>query len=96
MTTYTVLADGKTRSTAELDARFEDAQNMPTKDACGRPNDLLLAQQAEAFGNAFSALHRDFGEGNGSAGEWFATAAKYYEKHAQTMMEIARSHWRRN
>ena len=94
MPIYTVLPDGHTRSTSDLDAKFEDAKNMPTKDACGRPCNLLLAQQAEALGNAFAARHRDFGDGNGMSGEWFYKAANYYKQHAENMMEAARRCWR--
>ena len=93
MTTYTITDNG-TRSTSRLDAMLEDAKEMKTVDACGRPSTILLAEQAKAFGNAFEMRHREFGDGNGMAGEWFHKAANYYKQHADEMMETARRCWK--
>lgn len=93
MTTYTTEPNGSP-STARLDAMFEDAKEMKTVDSCGRPSTILLAEQAKAFGNAFEMRHRDFGDGNGMAGEWFYRAANYYKQYAEEMMEQARRCWK--
>ena len=95
MPIYTVLPDGETRSTSDLDAKFEDARNTRTTDAFVKPCELLLAQQAEAIANAFSARHRDFGDGNNSAGEWYMKASKHYAQHSESLKEQARSSWRK-
>lgn len=89
----TLLADGKTRSTSQLDMMFEDAREMPTTDAFGNPDCLLLAKQAEAFGRCFEAWNREFGEGSGSAGSWYSKAAGYYKEHAEIMTRCANTMW---
>ena len=93
MTIFTVRPDGQTPSTSDLDARFAEVDEMKTKDAFGRPDTFLLAQQAEARANAFEMYNRQFGEGGGMAGEWFARAARLYSEHAESMMMQARRSW---
>lgn len=92
---FTTLADGVTRSTSELDLRFEEAQKMKTTDAFGRPHPLLQAQQAEALAGAFEQRHREFGDGAGSAGYWYSMAAIYYKQHATSMEDCAKACWRK-